>query len=142
MGGCLLSLVLHGPAVRLSRADADRLRTGALYPKEAGQEGRRDERLHARGTGRVHPLLHSGKPPRGVRGLPGSNRDRSRSRRSGSAPETCDAGFGVVGGAKPRQPQLQTDRVVAGTGKERPWQDTAVMALTLRATACGNLILT
>ena len=91
VGGRFLPLVLHGAAVRLSRADAHQLRAGALHPQEARQEGRGAGRLHARGDGRVHPLLHAGKHPRGVRGLSrrGGHRPRPRRGRPRIARSRC-----------------------------------------------------
>ena len=41
VGGRFVPLVLHGAALRLSRADADGVRSRALHPEEARQEGRR-----------------------------------------------------------------------------------------------------
>ena len=82
VGGRFVPLVLHGAALRLSREDDRGLRLRALHPQEARQEGRGHERLHARGAGRVHPLLQRRKHPRGVRGLSRGGRHRSRARRS------------------------------------------------------------
>ena len=122
-------------------ADADRLRPRALHPEEAGQERRGHERLHARGAGRVHSMLHAREHSCGVRGLPRRGRDRPRSRRSRPRDQAADADARAMGRAEPRQPQLPSDRGMAASALSTCAEECCLAALPAEQvpdeTSCG-----